>query len=165
MALLRLFFDICLLRKGPQDLPISRFLFYLTLIFYVGIGFLLLMSEGWVTAATGILSDFVLTGAYTYGFLVSARKKSRFFQTFTALLGADAFIGLCAVPISVSLMEPGQMGPADLLLSGLMVWHLVVTGHIFRHAMSKSLGYGLGVAVGLLFLNYLVLTALLSAAA
>ena len=164
MALLRLFLDICLLRKGPQDLPVSLFLFYLTLTFYVAIGFLLLMTAGWMTAATEILAEFVLTGAYTYGVLRFARKRIRFFQTFTALLGTDAFIGLCAIPLSGALSVPGGPGPADVLMSGLMLWHLVVTGHIFRHALSKSLGYGLGVGLGLVFLTYLILNAVFMAA-
>ncbi|MEN8260748.1 MAG: hypothetical protein ABFS02_09220 [Pseudomonadota bacterium] len=163
MALLRLFFDICLLRKGPQDLPVSRFLFYLTLIFYVATGFLLLMAAGWMMAATQIAAEFVLTGAFTYGILTFDRKKTRFVQTFTALLGTDAFIGLCAVPFSGAVSDPAKIGPADLLMSGLMLWHLVVTGHIFRHALSRSLGYGLGAALALIFVTYMIMNVLFMA--
>jgi hypothetical protein len=76
----------------------------------------------------------------------------RFQQTATALLGTGALIGLIAVaPLAMNATGSEETDAATLgavLLLALMVWSIVVTGHILRHAFAITLGQGAAVAVG-----------------
>ena len=45
-ALFNLFLDICLFRRGPQDVPASPLLFGLAMLVYLIVGVVLLSLEG-----------------------------------------------------------------------------------------------------------------------
>ncbi len=90
--LIRVFLEMLLLRKGPQDLPLAPFLLYLTLALHA-------------------LSGFVLALAYQ------------------PPLAAFA------------------LGVADTALLGLVIWSLVVTGHVLRRALSAPLIVGVLIAI------------------
>jgi len=62
---------------------------------------------------------------------------ARVVQTLSALLGSGLIISLAAMPLIIlsSLSEQLAMALVMLLLM-LTIWSLVVTMHIFRHALS-----------------------------
>ena len=153
--LIKLFFDICLLKKGPQDVPHSVFVFWLALVFYAIAGLLLLyLSTGLMNSIIQLLVEIALILGFTGGMLIATGKFSRFFQTVSAMLGADGVISFLGLPVFSSLMI-GEMSMLPFFaLIGLMIWHLFVMGHIFRHALNKSYGFGLGLAFLYLFSTY-----------
>jgi len=145
--LIKLFFQIALLRKGPQDVPAHPGLLRLILPVYLAINLLiLLLNDYWSTALQQIAVDFMLMLAFSWPLLHFSGKQARFPQTLCALLGTDAVISFCAVPVVASLnSNPADIAVLAMLL--LMVWHWLVTGHIFRHALDKPLFFGLGLSL------------------
>lgn len=160
-ALLLLFWRIGRLQKGPEDVPPSTALFGLLLpvslladlissrLGLPGVSsFQLLLIV--LVANAGIL-------ALTALLLQMFGYARRILQTLSALLGTSAFISLLALPVLLALQgrmeEPGGWG---MLLLALELWHLVITAHILRHALSVSLLLGLMLATGYKLLGYQV---------
>lgn len=148
--LLRLFYDITLFRKGPQEVPFSPLFTRMTLITYAAINFLMrFMSDHWFSALLQVLADVVILMLFTRFTLAWARKSKRYQQTLCALLGVDAFITLCAIPATAVMLVPsGDLRILGFFIAvGLMLWHWAVIGHILGRALSQSLSFGLGVAL------------------
>ena len=145
--IVKLFFDICLLKKTPQDIPPSVWLLRVLIIVYALVGFLILfVGTHWIDALLQVVAEIALIIAFTKVMLYWARKPERYVQTASALFGTDALISFFALP-SVTGMNAGRMTLlAFVVMLGLMVWHWLVTGHILRHALSQSLTFGLGIA-------------------
>ncbi len=164
--LIKLYFDMCLLRKGPQDAPYSLFVFWLSVALYGIAGLLLLyMSLGWLDSMIQLTVEIVLILGFTGGMLALSGRLSRFFQTASAMLGTDAIISFLGLPV-ISSMLLGSMSSLPYYVSiGLMIWHLFITGHIFRHALDKSFGFGLGLAFLYIFFSFQMMVLLFAEAA
>jgi hypothetical protein len=159
MPILRLFLDICLLKKGPQDMPLSSLLWGLTFGGYVlvGITVLGLQSPLFDAVEQTFLEAGILLG-FCWVTLQVAGLASRFTQTSLALLGSDAVISSFAIPLLLWLTGSEEKQPgAYLLLLLLMLWHLVVVAHILRHALSKPAAVGLGLAIVYLVASYQIM--------
>jgi hypothetical protein len=152
MQLVRLFAAICLLRAAPQDLPASRVLLGSVLGFYLLFAWLLAIpAYGQARALLVALLDTAVLMAFIQALLYLLGRSARILQTLTAMAGAGSLLGLLALPL-VLWGQPSQAGEqlSGLLLYAwllLLVWNLVVAGHILRHALSTSLGIGIGVAL------------------
>ena len=148
----RLFFDICLLKKGPQDVPPSRLLFWFSLTLYGMVGFLMLhLSVSWLASLFQLLAEIMILLIFTAGILYLKGKTSRLFPVVTALLGADALISFFALPVIASMTIGRTPFFSELVYLALVIWSWLVMGHIFRHALSISLSFGLGVAFVYIF--------------
>jgi len=145
--LIRLFFEIAILRKGPQDVPATPWLLKLIIPVYIAINFLvLLINDTWSTAIAQIAVDFFLLACFCWPLLYVSGKPGRFPQTLCALLGTDSVISFFAIPVIASLQIDNTGLPMFAMLL-LMIWHWLVSGHIFRHALDKPLFFGLGIAL------------------
>jgi len=152
LQLIRVWFDICLFRKGPQDLPASGFILGLSLGCYALVALLVASpSLGVMDAARLAVVDTGMLAGFVTMLLYLQSKTERINQTLSALAGSGCLMGLFALPL-VLLVDPGQ--PADqvpALLGGfwllLLIWNLFVMAHIMRHALSTSFAIGLGAAV------------------
>jgi hypothetical protein len=150
--LISAWFDICLLRRGPQDLPGSGFFLGLSLVCYALVSMLVAIPSFGIADAirlafvdSGMLAGFVILLLYLQN------KTERINQVLSALAGSGSLLGLFALPL-VLLVSPEQ--PAEqvpVLLGGvwlsLLIWNLFVMAHIMRHALSSSFAIGLGAAV------------------
>ena len=145
--LIQLFFEIAILRKGPQDVPATPWLLRLILPVYVTVNVLiLLLNSDLSTALQQIAVDFLLITGFSWPLLYFAGKPARFRQTLCALLGTDTVISFFAIPAVASLnTQANELAFFAMLV--LMVWHWLVTGHIFRHALDRPLFFGLGLAL------------------
>jgi hypothetical protein len=151
--LLQLFIDICLLRAKPQDLPASSFLFWLTLAatLATAVPLLIISFENPAPALAAATMDVALILIFLRGGLYFLKLESRFLQTASAIFGSGAILNLVAVPIH--LMVGVESGSDVLLLLGnllnllLLIWSLVVLGHILRHSLDIHLGGGIAIAV------------------
>lgn len=161
-ALLNPFWMICLLRSGPQDLPASYPLLKLVLVAYVLSGLLFLISGvgtlGLYSALVLVVVDTLLLAGFTYLILRTFDYSARFIQTLTALAGAGALLQFIALPLGwwftwADNAEAAAQIPALLWLI-LMMWSLIVTGHILRHALSVSLGIGVLCALGYVLVSW-----------
>ncbi len=151
LELIRAFIDICLFRRGPQDLPASSFLLYLTLTAYAGSNFLLALgSYTAATAAMASLADTALLAVLTLALLQLHGRAARVRQTLAALAGTGTVLAVLALPPSYWLTVQAaraELSLPDLVVLGLFVWSLAVIGHIIRHALGTRLIVGVVVAM------------------
>ncbi|MCF6203569.1 MAG: hypothetical protein L3J59_07860 [Methylococcaceae bacterium] len=155
--LLKLFYDICLLKKGPQDIPVSNWLFQVILIVSIFVDFLvLILSTDLFSAILQTLVEITLTLGLTWVILYTAKKRFRFQQTVCAFMATDILISLLALPAIAMLVNDGS-GSIFFVIILLMVWHWIVSGHIFSHALGQPFSFGLGVAFLYIFISMQVM--------
>ncbi|HHW76176.1 MAG TPA: hypothetical protein GX399_03950 [Xanthomonadaceae bacterium] len=158
LALFNLFLDICLLRKGPQDVPASVPLVKMCLLAYGLSGLLvLLLSTPVPVALLQILLDIVLLSGLLYLALTLRRHPKRFEQTLSALTGTGTLMGLLALPLMTWIVRQqagGDTALPSLLLLVLMVWSIAIMAHILRHALDTSIWVGALYALGYTFLSW-----------
>jgi hypothetical protein len=167
-ALVRLFYDIALWRRGPRDVPASGALLGFVAAAYLAIS---ILQSHLVYGAEGALLrglvDLALTAVVFGVALAVARRPHRFVQTLTAVLGTGA---LLAVPMIVLLVIGEQVAsvpPLRFLVSlaslPLLVWYLFVIAHVVRQALETPLFTGMAVALTYFVVSYAVLVGLLPA--
>ena len=150
MPIVKLFVDICLFRKGPQDVPLSKLLLVLTLIFALLASALISLTEvGFFQALVQSTCATLLLVGYFAGMLKVAGRSPRLPQTLIAALAADGIITAVAFPLFlISLAVPEWQAGVSILLVAMMLWELAVLGHIIQQALGFSrLGPGLGLAL------------------
>jgi hypothetical protein len=157
-ALLRLYVDIALWRRGPQDVPAVGILLPLTVAAYVllstAIGEALpALRPGWLLQVSG---DALFVAAWYWLLLLLMQRRERYLQTATALFGLQTML---AAPSIVSVWLVQRYGedalwqvPVFLLALALSLWTLVAIACILRASLERSLGLCLTLA----FLQMLV---------
>lgn len=148
-ALLKLFFQITILGKGPKDVPYSPFLFVALLIILFIADLLinhLLRPAGLEPESMRIfmfilLANVIVLGL-TYLFIYIHGLANRAIQTLTALLGAELIIKLVQIPVFLLTLQLPENKGVFLLLNLIIVmtsgWGLMVNVHIYRQALSIS---------------------------
>jgi hypothetical protein len=169
LRLVQFFFELCLLRRAPQDLPASTALLGVTGLADLLMGTALATAVG-LSLPLGLLQslvDIAFMLALLYGALYLLDRLPRFQQSATALLGSGALLGFVA-SVPLGLLPSGEAGqdPAGvaLLFLVLVVWSILVTGHILRHTFELRLGQGVLIAVVYSFFAYSLLGGLFSGA-
>lgn len=161
--IVKLFYDILLFKKAPQDVPFSPALTRMTLTAYAAISFLMLfMSNHWFIALLKTAVDIMLLIGFVRITLAWVHKPERYQQTFCALLGTDALLTLCGIPpTAVMLVPSGDLAIFGfLMVVGLILWHWAVIGHILSHALEQTLGFSLGLALLYMMATYQILSVL-----
>lgn len=148
MPLIQLFLDICLFRKGPQDLPASKVLLKLVLAAYFFVGLLqTLLGTRWLEGVLQVLLQAGILFGFVWISLKAAGMPERLPQTLTAMLGTDALISSFSLPLAlIALLNP-QDALTHLLLLLLMLWQTAVVAHILRHALSQTLAIGVVLSI------------------
>jgi hypothetical protein len=168
-ALVRVFWDIALLRRGPRDVPASGALLVLTALAYAAIGALQsLLLDGPEHVLLRTVADLGLTGGVFAACLALGGRRHRLLQTLTAVLGTSALLALPLLALQVAGWQHGPDGPVALLLEllqlPLLAWYVLVLGHIVRSALEAPLITGLAVAMSYVLASYLLLVQLPQAA-
>ena len=155
MPLIKLFIDICLFKRGPQDVPASHILMGLAVVVYLIVGISLLGLEGLrAEAMLQALVELAILLGFVWANLKFMGLPNRFLQTSIAMLGSDALISSLAIPlVGWMALSEGAKG-AYLLLLLLMLWHLGVVAHILRHALSRPVSVGIGLAIVYVVASY-----------
>jgi len=159
-ALINYFFDLCLLRVKPQDLPASQALLSITFICNVLAG-LLLIGDVRPDPAIALLESFLgalLLLGTLWVMLTLRNMGARFTQSATALMGSGLLLSLIALPLLV-LADSSQNEPnlAGVLLLLLVMWSIVILGHIVRHTFTLSLSIAIGFSLLYTFFSYAVM--------
>lgn len=159
--IIKLLFDICLFKKGPQNLPPSVWLLRVLVVVDVIISFLMISirTDLAVSLLQAIVSALLIVG-FSRLMLYLARKRERYNQTTCALLGADALISFFALPGMASMMIGRGALLAFIITIALMIWHWAVTGHIIRNALGQTLIFSLGLAFLYILGSYQVMALL-----
>ena len=156
--LIGLFWEICLLRKSPEDLPCSPVLLGLVLVTgfiidNINLGFAVPKAGAGQVAGAVLAHTALLTGSIA-ALMALMGYTGRVLQTLTALIGSGLIISLIAMPLIIlsGLSEQVAMALALLLLI-LNIWSLAITMHIFRAALSINV-----VLAGVLAFGYFLLS-------
>lgn len=166
-ALIRFFIELCLLRRTPQQLPASDALFVLMLAADLVAGLLvgIVAGQHWWASLTQGTAELALMLLILWLALSLIKHPGRFLQAATALLGTGALIGVLAlVPLA---MNPSGTLTSDLAALGavlflaLVIWSLIITGHILRHTFEITLGQGTAIAVAFEVFSVAMISALL----
>jgi len=147
--LLRFWLKLCLLRAAPQDLPAPNWLLGFSVLCYAVISVLAMtLSYGFSVGVRVALLEAGLLVVFVAALLYLLNKPARIRQTLSALTGSGALLGLPAVLLAMVMTpEEGTAQPVSVAWLLLLIWNLLVTAHIMRHALSSSLAIGLGVAL------------------
>jgi hypothetical protein len=159
LRLAKAFWDIALWRRTPEELPASVFLLCLV----SAAAALLEVIEALLPppASTGeILIRVALTLALPLAFawlvLAAARRRERFLQTGTALLGVAVIANFVLYPLGMLLEYIGVDRPLALpvgvLSMAALVWYLLACANIWRAALDARLGLGAAISLGYLVL-------------
>ncbi len=161
LELITHFFQICLFRKAPEDLPYALNALQFAVCLYAGVGFLaIVMATDMLGAVLQLGTEVLLISIFSWVLLHFFGKSERYLQTTTAFFGVDAVITFCAFPLLSSMITPGRAGIATVLLLIMMFWHLLVTGHVISHALSRSFWFGLLLAFCYIVVSFRIITLL-----
>ncbi|TAK63223.1 hypothetical protein [Methylobacter sp.] len=159
--IIKLLFDICLFKQGPQDLPPSVWLWRVLVVVDVVVSFLMVsIRTGLVESLLQAIISALLIVGFSRLILYVARKPERFAQTTAALLGTDALISFFALPGMASMMIGRGAVLAFIITIALMIWHWAVTGHIIRNALGQTWVFSLGLAFLYILVSYQVMALL-----
>ena len=153
LALIRFFAELALLRRGPQDLPVSSALLVLLAALSVLFGALNGKNMfGSVQAAFGAnLLDLVLTLTLLWALLQFRGRQERWQQTATAFFGLGALAGFIMLLVRGPAHTLGIVDVAMLIDLMMAVWLHVAFGNVLRHALDVPLLVGV-----LIMLSYTV---------
>jgi hypothetical protein len=158
---IKLLFDICLFKKGPQDLPPSVWLLRLLIVIDVIVSFLMVsIRTDWLNSLLQAIVGALLIVGFSWLMLYVSQKRERFYQTGCAILGTDALISFFALPGMASMMIGRGALLAFILTIALMIWHWAVTGYIFRNALGQTWTFSLGLAFLYILGSYQVMALL-----
>ncbi|HEX7114039.1 MAG TPA: hypothetical protein VF193_02810 [Steroidobacter sp.] len=148
------FVEIALWRKGPQDLPASRFLVTLALIAYV-IAELINVRLWNLTAREAIIStgvDVVMLAGWIWAVLAFFDRRQRFIQTLTATLGVGTLVLLLDIAVRFGQITFGfgQGFMSEWLFARLIILALIM-GRILMHALDRGLLTGMALTIAIVY--------------
>lgn len=165
-SIISLFWNLCLLRSGPEHMPTVGVFVGLVLLVNVVVSTLVALSAPAEPSLLQALSIPVVGAAVlAAGTLLVLRLKSlshRFTATITALLGADIVITALSWPLLL-IVDPSPGGPVsglDWLLFmvqlALVFWWVTIAGFIFSRALGVPMPQGIAVAVFVILASLMV---------
>jgi hypothetical protein len=159
LRLAKAFLSIALWRQTPADLPASLFLLALTacaagLMEVLG-AFFSPGPQDRIFARVAL--EVGLPLAFTWAVLALSRRRARFLQTATAVLGVGVLAEIVLYPLGAlrSAMGDDRIAsiPVGLLLFVGFIWYLLACAHIWRAALDSGLIVGGVISVGYLILS------------
>ena len=149
--------DICLLRRGPQDLPYSipTLAAVIAACIVVQVGEAVALNSPFGAVIAGAVLWLLVTLGALNLILTLRGLRNRFVQAATALLGCALVFMLLSVPIALLLdpkpVTPQDMSPLQLLLGvislPLLIWKIVDHAHVFRHSFDVPFLSGIVIAL------------------
>ncbi len=164
LTILKMYAELCLLRRAPQDLPYSNPLLMSTLLLYVVIS--AMISSLALSIGPALLSgvvDAITLVVVTRLALWVRDKGERLLKTVMALAGSNIIITVIAAPLLVIQQDASPESPAILSAFGLIMlmgWNLGVVAHILRHALALPFWGGFVVALCYMYISMSIMRTL-----
>ena len=146
------------LKSAPQDLPYSLRLTLQLVAAYLFSAIVVLQTTlNPDDMFAGILLGFFVQLVFTYLVLQALSRRSRFLQTFCAMLGVGVLFNLLSWPVfsvltDVSLSETLKSS-VSLVFLMLISWEVLVKAYIFRHALEMKMFSALALSFSLFFIS------------
>ena len=94
------FFNICLFKKKPQEIPESAALLAICVFFYLAISTLLVsFTEAFHFSLLSALLEIGVLSLFVFALLKVTAKNARWTQTMTALCGTGVVLSVIALPV------------------------------------------------------------------
>ncbi|MFO1426439.1 MAG: hypothetical protein U1F11_05605 [Steroidobacteraceae bacterium] len=144
-SIFRLYLDIALLRRGPQDVPVSQPLMLATLLAFVLLNALLTaafrpQNDDWVLQ---LAVSVAFTLAWYWMLMLLFGRPERWLQTITAILGFGCVVTPVIVPAAgiaaPYAANPGTAMPWMLLLLPVAVYLIYVNSRILQAAIERPM--------------------------
>ncbi len=147
------FWQLCLLKQSPDQLPRGNFVLAFVIVTYLIIALIA------VTLSRPSYGSFEILGSVTIGMLLQAlvtfllltfkRVEARFNTTYAALLGANALMLIILIPVNLLLLNVENTSLillADSVSWVCLGWWLAIAGFIYHKATDISLLQGSAIA-------------------
>lgn len=168
LQLIRIFWDICRLRAGPQALPKKQYILVSTLLAGIIVDsftssiFIPKLSNFDIIITVASYNIVLLTAIYLLLKLINYEERG--VQTIIAIAGSGLLISLILLPgLLVMSSSEEQVKSFALFILIDNIWRIAVNAHIFRHAFSISILMAMIVSVSYLLYGVLVADFLLPA--
>jgi hypothetical protein len=169
LRLILAFVDIMLHRRGPEDLPSSKFLVWLLLAASVGVELAVLFAnDGSMRAAAVSVLVAALDVWFVWALLRTFNRQRRFLQTMSALLGTETILNLAGAPL-VPLLSASAAASTEpqitlpLLLTALLgIWSIDIAAFVFARALERPYVLCVAIMLGYVLLIVSLQTTLLA---
>ena len=151
---LKIFLDILMFSRGPQDLPSSASLLRIIIILNIIVGLISVDPKISYTVNIFFAVIYVLVTLLFVKLCLDYKDKnsntdskysSRFLQVCSGTLGIHALIALFTSLITLSMASMNNSILFMFLIISLYAWF--VNGHIFKNAFDITMTMGLGVSL------------------
>jgi hypothetical protein len=160
--LVKAFLDIALWRKTPAALPASRFLLALVAIAAALVEALgdELQPHPRNSLLLRMAFSVIVPLGFTWVVLALTKRRQRFLQTGSAVLGVDVLAGVVLYPLDAAIQMVGENRPWAVplgvaLLAGY-VSYMVAGANIWRTALDSGVIVGGAVSLGYFLLQILL---------
>ena len=141
--LFALFWQLCLFRRGPQDVPYSPVLLGALVLAELALGAALILGLEPIYLKQQLLGMVVALSAWLALVWLVLRFKgldARYIQAMTACLGTDLLLSCAILPLQVYIVsssaDAALATPSRLVLLALLIWDILVKGRIYSGAMN-----------------------------
>ena len=168
LQLIRIFWDICRLKTGPQNLPKGRYLLIAVVLAGIVVDsfstaiFIPKLSITEIINVVTIYNISLLVAVYFLLRVIGYTERA--IQTVTAIAGTGLLISLVLLP-GLLMMDSANEQVKSFAIFILIdnVWRIAVNAHILRHALSVSFLMAMILSVSYLLFGVLVADVLLPA--
>jgi len=166
LALISTLFDIIRLRRGPDAIPHSAFLFVIIGAMWLVAGVVMTMTTAELDEKDFVIG--ILTGIAGFicyaAIVVLSGKGARLLQTLMALLGCGALLSLIFVAGNVVLTPLLSESASNIIVTLILLWTVPVEGHIISRAIERHWYVGVVMAMAV-FIFQLMLYSILDPSA
>jgi len=168
--LARVYAQIALLKRGPQDLPASLLLLAITVTAYFAVSLavtslLPALPGPWLSI---LLVDVVFTPGWYALLLRVLRRPERILQTTTAVFGYRAVLAPLSIVSGWLIRRFGEDAlwqfPLAAVNAAIVVWMIAAKGHVLNAALEWSTVYCVALVILEILIGQLVLLALVTPA-
>lgn len=158
LTLFKTLVEIILLRKGPDALPHSSVLLLFAAGSWVAVGAFGAMIVDTYDGQT-LLVNLILTtiGLSLYTVVVNVFKRSeRLVRALTAILGCGAILSVALLVGNYVLTTLLAVKETSLFSELILLWSILVEGHIIARTIERQLLIGFLIAMAVLFTQLLM---------
>jgi len=152
LTLFKTLIEIILLRKGPDELPHSIVLLLIVAGIWFAVGAIGAIAVDTYNGQT-LLADLVLTafGFGLYAVVVKVFDRSeRLLRALTAILGCGAIFGVALFVGRYILMTFLALDETPLFSELILLWSILVEGHIIARTIDRQWVIGFLIALAVL---------------
>lgn len=162
LALIETLFDIIRLRKGPDAIPHSTFLFVIITAMWVIAGAVMTLMTAELDQRDFVIGTLTgIAGLLVYAaIVVLSGKRARLMQAIMAFLGCGALLSLLFVAGNVFLTPFLSKNLSSLIMTLVLLWTVPVEGHIISRTIERHWYVGVVIAVAVFAFQMILYSAM-----